>query len=212
MKKNMKKGITLIEIILAIVLIAIILGITIPKLMANSDRAEIKSVVSNDMRTIVEAASLWKKESSSAQNSYATVSGAAIASRLPANMYVDDVTGYIHSAGLRTGNDAPGAGSDQETGAQYLVLNDTDGNNVENGNISIVVDLTRGANDLGWKNRTLAYARGVVEDTMSELTGGQINDETDAASTAVSATSGTTPASVDCTDANIYCFDSINLQ
>jgi len=44
-KTNMKKGITLIEIILAIVLIAIILGVTIPKLMTNSAKAEIKTVI-----------------------------------------------------------------------------------------------------------------------------------------------------------------------
>jgi prepilin-type N-terminal cleavage/methylation domain-containing protein len=211
MKKNMKKGITLIEIILAIVLIAIILGITIPKLMSNSDRAELKSVISSDIRTIVEAASLWKKESAAAQNSYATVSSAQIASRLPGNMHVDTVSGYIHSGGLRSGNASADATS-QETGAQYIVMNDTDGANVENGTISIIVDITRGANDLGWAARTLTYAQDVVTDTMFELTGGATTGETDSASTAVSAPSGSSPASVDCSDANVFCFDNINLQ
>jgi prepilin-type N-terminal cleavage/methylation domain-containing protein len=211
MKKNMKKGITLIEIILAIVLIAIILGITIPKLMSNSDRAEIKSVISSDIRTIVEATSLWKRESSNANNSYANLDSDQIRTRLPSNMYVDPVSGYIHSGGLRTGTAAPGDAAEQDTGAQYIVVSDIDGAAIENGNISIIIDLSRGAAELGWEDRTLDYANEVVRDTMLELVGGDTTKLT-RYDTGSYTTVGSTPETVDCTDTNIHCYDNINLQ
>ena len=226
-KNNMKKGITLIEIILAIVLIAIILGITIPKLMSNSDRAEIKSVITSDVKSIVEAALLWKKSSATALGSYIALDGQDLNSRLPSNMVVATGTasaayeGTIYSSGLGTGNQE--AGDERNTGAQYAVtwVITTTPDNGLTGNFSIAMDISRGIADLTWDGKTQQYARDVFNDTIAELTNGTgviatagtiitgINNNTQV--TGYSATA--TGATVTCTsNGNVVCYDNIKFQ
>jgi len=174
-KQTMKKGITLIEIILAIVLIAIIMGITIPKLMSNSAKAEIKQVITSDIRSIVEAANTWKRASADAGGNFRNLNSAALNSRLPSNMVVDGAKGYIYSSGLRTGTVD---GTNNETGVRYTVrwqfdnaLEGTSPNFINTGNFSIGMDYDLGATHLTWDAKMQAYAQDVFNDTIEEIAG-----------------------------------------
>jgi len=173
-KQKMKKGITLIEIILAIVLIAIIMGITIPKLMSNSTKAEIKQVITSDLRSIVEAANTWKRASSVAEGNFQKLSPAALNSRIPSNMLVNRDLGYIYSSGLQAGTtDANGMA---ETGVRYTVewqfddtLKGSDPDFTNTGNFSIGMDFSIGENDLTWDSKMVQYAQDVFRDTIAEI-------------------------------------------
>ena len=170
---NMKKGITLIEIILAIVLIAIILGITIPKLMANSAKAEIKQVITSDLRSIVEAATTWRRASSVANGNYQNLSAAAIFSRLPATMSVDGTNGRIYSSGLNVGTtDTVGASTFNRTGVNYTVTWQFDpATDTNTGTFSIGMDVTEGGANTGldWNNNLTQYAKDTFFDVVTEM-------------------------------------------
>ncbi|MCP4971312.1 MAG: prepilin-type N-terminal cleavage/methylation domain-containing protein [Arcobacter sp.] len=166
-EKKMKKGITLIEIILAIVLIAIILGIAIPKLMTNSTQAEIKQTAVSDLKSIVEAASLWRRSSAKANGNFKEVSVDEIESRLPSNMEADTTKGIIYSSGLKTGTLN---GSIDETGLQYSILWDPGlSSTPPEGSFTIVVDARKGQNDLGWEGRMARYALEVFDDALMDM-------------------------------------------
>lgn len=217
-KNNMKKGITLIEIILAIVLIAIILGITIPKLMSNSERAELKSVITSDVKSIVESAMIWKRSSAGAQNNFMSIDANDLNSRLPSNMAVDGTQGIIFSSGLNTGN--TDANSFNQTGVQYHITwtISNDASHTDTANFSIAMDISNGATDLTWDPKTQQYAKDVFNDTIAELTNGGatvagtgtfnggVNNSTGGTYTAP-----TGGATVTC-GGNVVCYDNIRFQ
>ena len=187
-KSNMKKGITLIEIILAIVLIAIILGITIPKLMANSARAEIKAVISSDVKSIVEAATLWRKSSSIAKGSYVRLSSDKLNTRLPNTMEVITSSQLIMSSGLKTGS----ADAVDKTGVRYVVLWSfgTPVATTPVGRFAIGMDIDKAITDLQWDSKLRAYAREIFTDIVAEVSDGGTAYGSD-----IVPTDGFTPAS-----------------
>ena len=188
-KQNMKKGITLIEIILAIVLIAVIMGITIPKLMSNSAKAEVKQVITSDVRSIVESANMWKKASAKAKGTYKELSAGVLNSRLPSNMAVDSALGLIYSSGLKTGT--VDANNVPQTGVKYTVLWQFDSTKTNTGHFSIGMDITQGADStvgLGWDPKLQQYALDVFTDTIAELTDGTMTPDSTQTQTASGAT------------------------
>jgi len=164
-KTNMKKGITLIEIILAIVLIAIILGLTIPKLMKNSQNTEIKQAISSDVKAIIEAAVLWKKShKSDAATGYKNIDSNALNSRLPENMTV--INGWIPSAGLKTGE-----GNESASGVRYTVTYKFRAeDNASIRTFSIGMNTTPGSNNLNWSDKTVSYALETFENAINSIT------------------------------------------
>lgn len=222
-KKNMKKGITLIEIILAIVLIAIILGITIPKLMSNSDRAEIKSVITSDVKSIVEAAMIWKKSSAGASGNFVNLDASDLNSRLPSNMLVDSTQGIIFSSALNTGVEDTAGDKNSETGAQYKVQWKIGAATGEAGAFSIAMDISNGVDDLNWDDKTRDYAKDVFNDVIAELTNGEgTNDQVTSGKVNGGIVSGknsatwtapTTGSDIDCsTTATSVCYNNIKFQ
>jgi len=215
-KTNMKKGITLIEIILAIVLIAIILGVTIPKLMTNSAKAEIRTVITSDVKSIIESAETWRKTSSLARKTFETLDAAALNSRLPSNMIIS-FDGEILSSGLKTGILIGDPATTEDTGVKYLVtwnFTGAAGNALnKTSEFSIAMDVSDGANSLNWDDKLQAYAQEVFRDTIVEMTSGA-----DANSAARLVTNGNTISSVPaggavatytCNDATTTCMDGV---
>jgi type II secretory pathway pseudopilin PulG len=212
-KTNMKKGITLIEIILAIVLVAIIAGLTIPKLMANSERAEIKQVITSDVKSIVEAAIMWKKSSSASNGNFRSISTTQITSRLPDSMATDTAQGLIFSSGLTTGS-ANNVGTDdnrtQATGVVYTITWAMDAtNHTESGRFSIGMNIQNGADDLNWNNNIRAYALDVFTDVIEEISDGDRTPVTGAHTT-----NGTAGVDFGCETANAngICFHSVRVN
>ena len=207
---KMKKGITLIEIILAIVLIAIILGVTIPKLMSNSAKAEIKQVITSDVRSIVEAATTWRRSSSSAGGNYKAISASYIFSRLPSTMAVDGTNGRIYSSGLNVGTEVTvGTNTYKETGVTYTIVWQFDpATHTNTGRFSIGMDIDRGESDTGldWNDNLQAYAKETFNDVVVEISNGQSSNHT-----ASSNTLNASNANVvyDCSNGNITCRQNI---
>jgi len=215
-KTKMKKGITLIEIILAIVLIAIILGITIPKLMANSARAEIKQVISSDVKSIVEAAILWRKSTTSAAGSYSGINNRSIFSRLPTTMLVE--TGYIMSSGLNTGNGVAGTNTGARYGITWSLKEGVAG--TSRLAFSIAIDVTNGVELLKWDQKLSLYALEVFNDTVQAATTEATLNDSNADGTYVYQTDsefasgfGGADLIFNCTDANaVACSDLVRVS
>lgn len=206
-KVKMKKGITLIEIILAIVLIAIIMGLTIPKLMENSERAEIKQVITSDVRAIIEAAVMWKKSSAAAAGNYQAISANNLISRLPSSMAVRG--GLIFSSGLNTGAaDRLGSGENPATGVVYMIdwnLAGAAAGTALTGRFGIGMDVQNGVEDLQWNANIQAYARDVFSDLVAEIS--------DGGNTAFNAGAVNVGTNFPCnTAATTVCFDAVRLN
>lgn len=210
--KQMKRGITLIEIILAIVLIAIILGITIPKLMSNSQQAEVKQVISSDVKSIIEACALWRKQTSGTNGSFQTLTPQAISSILPSNMQIDTTTGLIYSSGFRTGDNVA-AGFD-DTGVHYTVRWHFDAARVDGGSFSIGMDITRGGTELGWDDKIQTYALESFNNTVREISSKESAPATWATDAAFAGTANTNAqGAITCSNRNLTsCFDNVNIR
>lgn len=218
--KKMKKGITLIEIILAIVLIAIILGITIPKLMSNSQQAEIKSVISHDVRAIMEAAALWRKQTVAANGSFQDLSASNLRSILPSNMDVDVNTGLIYSTGFRTGDTVAGTNpAIDDRGVHYTVRWHFNAANIDLGTFSIGMNFTRGDTELGWDNKIRVYASETFANAVTEVAT-RANGAAPALWTTDVAQGNTAGAmtqtvvgAIPCSDRNnAICYDAVNVR
>lgn len=213
-QKRMKKGITLIEIILAIVLIAIILGIAIPKLMSTQNQGEIKQTIVSDVKSIVEAASLWRKSAAAADGVYTDISPTAIRSRLPQSMQVDAAQGLIFSSGLATGQNNATTAAMRNTGVVYTVwfnLTNDAANPADTMSFAIAIDTTFGGDELGWDLRMQEYALDAFQDTLTDLAQrGEITEFTASSQNA----QGASGVAFNCADTGVAvrCFENILVQ
>jgi prepilin-type N-terminal cleavage/methylation domain-containing protein len=111
-KSRKRGGFTLIEIIITIVVVAVIMGIVIPKIMSNSSRAEISQVISSDVTSIATAASEWRRVRG--RNIYGGINAGQLQGFLPASLKVgrlgglaltgiNDADTVVFSSGLAQG-------------------------------------------------------------------------------------------------------------
>ena len=167
MRQDIKKkrgGFTLIEVILAIVVVAVIMGIVIPKVMSNSDKAQIKQVISSDTRSIIQAAADWKRTSADASGTYTNISASALDSRLPSNMKSDGTN--ILSSGFNGGC---------KFGVDASTIN-TPGDS-----FIIAVDCSGAKSALNWSSKLIAYAKEAFVDTVKSV--GDVNATTNSSAT-----------------------------
>ena len=164
MKQNVLKkrgGFTLIEVILAIVVVAVIMGIVIPKVMSNSDKAQIKQVISSDVRSIIQAAADWKRTSADAGGTYTNIAASKLDSRLPSNMKIN--ANKIQSSGFNGG----------------CVYGLTKSNiNQDGDSFVLAMDCTSAKDALNWSAKLQAYATEAFKDTVKSLGGSNVADDT----------------------------------
>jgi hypothetical protein len=170
--------------------------------MSNSDRAEVKQVITNDLRSIIEASIMWRKSSSASNGNFEQLSVNAIQSRLPSNMSVDAANGLIYSSGLRTGNADKLGGTPNpangQSGPVYTIHWDfnnrtSDKTTYKTGWFAIGMDTQNGIESLNWDTKLEAYAKEVFEDVVNEMSNGQYTSHTGAStgSGAITITCGT---------------------
>ena len=165
MRQNVLKkrgGFTLVEIILAIVVVAVIMGIVIPKVMSNSDKAQIKQVISSDVRSIIQAAADWKRTSADASGTYANITADKLDSRLPSNMSKNS-SNQITSSGFNGGCVYGLAKSKINQDGDSFIL---------------AMDCTSAKNALNWSAKLQAYATEAFKDTVKSLGGSNVTDDT----------------------------------
>lgn len=139
---KLKKAFTLMELVFVIIIIAIIAAVTIPKILDNSDKTQIASIVGSDIKSIYRAAGEWKKSSNAAGGSYSTISGDKISAYLPTNMSVD-AGGWIYSSGLNKG-------------IRYEILSDKI--NSDGDSFKVFVDLQTARDRNHWSTNIQKYA------------------------------------------------------
>jgi len=107
-----KKGFTLIELMIAIVIMATLAALIIPKIMSNSRSAEMSATIQSDVKSINTAVGKWKMESSNSDGTYNNIDVKGLCSYLPDNMACDDT--WIYSGGYK--------GSDGKGMVKYKIL------------------------------------------------------------------------------------------
>ena len=151
--KAKRRGFTLIEVILAIVVVAVIMGIVIPKIMSNSDKAQIKQVISSDVRSIISAAADWKRtDQTTSDGTYKNISAELLDSRLPSNIQVDADNKYIKSSGFHGG-------------CLFTLVKDAD----DGHNFKMGMDCSDAAKKLNWSSKLIAYAKQAFIDTVKTI-------------------------------------------
>ena len=96
---KMKSGFTMMELIFVIVIIAGLMAMFIPKITSNADKAEVSSVLSSDIKSILSKATEWKKMDSDSKGTFEGITTAKLAPYLPDNMSYDESGDYIKSSG-----------------------------------------------------------------------------------------------------------------
>ena len=106
-KQNLqgKRGFTLIELMIAIVIMATLAALIIPKIMSNSRSAQMSATIQSDVKSINTAVGEWRTESSNSDGTYNNIDVKGICSYLPDNMACDDT--WIYSGGYK-GSDGKG--------------------------------------------------------------------------------------------------------
>lgn len=88
--KTWKKGLTLPEILFAVLVITVIMSLLLPNIINSKDRAIISSTVTNDAKLLAQAFTEWKGNSSYSNGTYANIETGMLTSFLPETMSVDD--------------------------------------------------------------------------------------------------------------------------
>lgn len=148
--KGFKKGFTMIELIFVVIIIAVIAGVTVPKIMNNSSKTEISGVLGSDTESIYQAMNEWRSSSSISDGTFSNITSAGLGSYLPNSMVLVDPDGtpnngdeYISSSGFN--------GS-----IHYRIISDTA---VSAGDsIKLFVDMSAAKNNQNWGNSLVQYA------------------------------------------------------
>jgi prepilin-type N-terminal cleavage/methylation domain-containing protein len=139
--KKTRKGFTLIEIIFAIVVVAVLAALTIPRYIAEQRNAQISSVVQSDLKTINDAAITWREQSSDSDKTFSNINTSALCSYLPSSMACDGT--WIYSSGYK--------GSGGKGLIKYKILSDKLNNDGDS--YKIFMDATDLANAQKWGDR-----------------------------------------------------------
>ena len=154
MRKIAKKGFTLVELIFVIVIIAVLVGLFYPTIMANKDKANIGAVVGNDAKLIASAVTQWKGSSKESDGSYTNLTTDSISIYLPNSMVYDSVNHVVKSSGLNSG-------------ISYQVLSDKITQNGDS--FKIYIDFSKAIGDHSYNTRLIQYAEKTAEDAFYNL-------------------------------------------
>lgn len=162
-KSSLKKGFTLIEIIIVVVIIGILVGLFYPSIMSNKNKAVISSTVGNDVKLISGAIAEWKNTSPNSNGSYSAITTSEISTFLPSTMEYDSTNDLIKSSGL-------------SGGVSYKVLSDkisTSGDSFK-----VYMDFTTAVNNNNYDDRTKTYAEKVAMDKWKKLSTDKTSGDT----------------------------------
>ena len=149
-----RKGFTLVELIFVIIIIAVLVSLFYPTIIANKDKATISATVGNDAKLISAAITQWKGSSSNSDGSYANINTADIAIYLPNTMKYVSSGNYIESSGLNGG-------------IHYQVLSDKINSNGDS--FKVFEDFSSAIAQKHYNDRLIKYAEKVGMDAFHNL-------------------------------------------
>ena len=159
-RKNFKKGFTLIEIIIVVVIIGILVSLFYPSIMSNKDKAIINSTVGNDVKLLSGAITEWKTTSPDSNGTYSAITTKKVATYLPSGMNYDTATDTIQSSGLNGG-------------IAYQIISDKINTNGDS--FKVYADFTAAITNNNYDDRIKTYAETVAMDKWKKLS----TDKTD---------------------------------
>ena len=166
-RKLTKKGFSLIEIILAIVVIAGLIAIFYPRARSFQRSAQMTSVIETDVENIVQAATRWRTEDSSSNNTFSEINASDLCSYLPNNMGCDN--NYIYSAGFKDNNNLGMI--------KYKILSDKINNDGDS--FKIFMDASTLVNKQNWTNRDKTKIEKTFENIAKRASSDSSVSETD---------------------------------
>jgi len=157
-RQGFRRGFTLIELIVVIVIMAGLAYVVINKVLANSKSSQLTSIVNNDVAQIVKAVNKWKENDSASDGTFNGLTTDSVCPYLPNNMYC--ANGKIYSSGYHTT-----AGGGEGTSRIYYQLT-ADKITNDNDSFKIFADASDLANAEHWDDRTKAKFEKIVTNAM----------------------------------------------
>jgi len=152
--RKMRKGFTLMEVIFVVIIIAMIASFTIPKILSNSDKTQIASVLGSDVKSLYQAASEWKRSSTDSDGTWSNLDNAKLEAYLPANMSYDSTNNYIVSSGF--------SGS-----IHYKVLSDKISNDGDS--FKVLIDMSKAKDNSKWNDNVVKYAETKANNLIAKI-------------------------------------------
>lgn len=153
-KKKMRHGFSLIEIIIAIVVVGGIIAYIYNEVSSSKNQAEIKTILARDMQAISKAAGEWKTTSNTSNGTFLNIGAGQIASRLPAYMEYKSAANTISSSGWNGG-------------CSYSLLSDTI--TQAGDSFSVTVDCSLASSQNAWSSRLKELVETSLEDLAHSL-------------------------------------------
>jgi prepilin-type N-terminal cleavage/methylation domain-containing protein len=120
-KKNMKKGFTLLEIVMSIILLAVVAYMVYPNIIAGKDKSEITSALNADAKSIMLAVSEWKStDTKNSDGTFNALTNLLLVPYLPTSLRYDSVSKAIVSSAINVGGSYT-----NPKGIKYTVVSDT---------------------------------------------------------------------------------------
>lgn len=119
-KKSMKKGFTLLEIVMSIILLAVVAYMVYPNIIAGKDKSEISAGLNADAKSIMLAVSEWKStDTVNSNGTFSAVKNLFLVPYLPTSLRYDSVNDDIVSSAINVGGTYA-----TPKGIRYKVLSD----------------------------------------------------------------------------------------
>jgi len=93
MKKSMRGGFTMLELVFVLIVIAVLTAIFMPKIISQSDKNQISAVLSSDIDSLYNAIAEWRKTSTESDGSFSNLTTAKLEPYLPYTMKLKDPDG-----------------------------------------------------------------------------------------------------------------------
>lgn len=157
-RKNLRNGFTMLEIIFVVIAIGILVGLFFPNIITSKNKTEISSTIANDAKLIVQAVTEWKGTSSDSDGSYSNLDTEDLVPYLPNTMIWDNTN--IKSSGLNSG-------------IKYQVISDI---TITNGDsFKILINFTDTINSKNLDDRIILYAETNAMDTLKSISTDKTN-------------------------------------
>ena len=170
--KKMKKGMTLFEIVMVMLALAVVLYLLYPSIMFAYNKSLINSAITNDVKMISQAVNEWKNTDSDSDGTYRNVTTSEVVPYLPTQMNFDAGTNSIKSSGLKGG-------------ISYQFASDVISSNGDS--IKILVNFTEAITSKNYDTRTITYAETTALNTLKGVSSDQSTSTTNPLATALGA-------------------------
>lgn len=171
-KNKMKKGMTLFEMVMVMLVAAVILYLIYPTIMFNYNKTVINSAITNDIKMISQAVNEWRNTDGDSDGTYRNVTTSEVIPYLPTQMSYDAGTNSIKSSGLKGG-------------ISYQLISDVISTNGDS--IKILVNFTEAITTKNYDTRTITYAETSALNTLKGVSSDQSTSTTNPLATALGA-------------------------